>query len=261
MKIIKKKINYFNKSGYLIIKNVFKKKFCEKIKKKLEFAIIKENSFHKRNGFRNFSDKNMVMNCAMYGTEFIKILDNKKFINLVNSILGKNSILYAYTSSSLAPGEGNFSSRMHVDCPRFINNFVTNVGCIIALDDFTMKNGGTEFLPCSHLKDKTPNKKFFDKHKIVLEIKKGSVFYFHGRLFHKGGINLTNNYRHALSFNFCRPWMKQRYNFYQMLSRRVNIINLSKNSRQKLGFFSRPPNSLNEYYGYKCKRSFTQSVE
>ena len=108
-------------------------------------------------------DYGMVMVCPMYGNIFLKLLQNKKLIDPFNKILGKDCIIYAYTSSSMPPNKGNFSNRIHVDCPRFIKNYITNMGCTIALDDFYIENGATQFMPGSHLSAKIPTMSTFMK--------------------------------------------------------------------------------------------------
>ena len=156
-----KEINFFNNNGYLIRKNVFTESQCKKLKKKLIQANKVELEYHKENAkkIKSIKDYGMVMVCPMHDVAFANILGIKKLIEPFNYFLEKDCNVYAFTSSSMPPKSGNFSSRIHVDSTRFIKNYSTNMGCTIALDDFTNENGATQFLPKSHLKQKTPSKR------------------------------------------------------------------------------------------------------
>ena len=252
-----KEINFFNKNGYLIQKNVLTEFQCKKLKRKLIQANKAELEYHKRNRekIKSLKDYGMVMVCPMYDLAFANILGIKKLIEPFDYFLGKDCNVYAFTSSSMPPKSGNFSSRIHVDSTRFIKNYSTNMGCTIALDDFTNENGATQFLPKSHLKQKTPSKRFFEKNKKSFICRKGSVLYFSGRLFHRGGINITSEWRDALTINMCRYWMKPRFNYHILLKKLKK--KLSSEILRKFGFNSVPPSSLDEYYGYNTKRTFT----
>ena len=251
----------FLKNGYIIKKNVLKPNECKKISEILMKAISKEKTLHQK--FKGINSKmkdyGMVMVCPMYGNIFLELLKNKKLIDPFNKILGKDCIIYAYTSSSMPPNGVNFSNRIHVDCPRFIKNYITNMGCTIALDDFTVENGATQFLPRSHLNGKKPTMSKFNKKKKHFVCKKGSVFFFNGRMFHSGGKNTTDSWRHGLTLNVSRYWMKQRFDMRKILKNKVKIKNLNPQIKQKLGFTTLPPNSLEEYYGYGMKKSYINS--
>ena len=46
----------------------------------------------------------------------------------VEAVLGPGCIVYAYTSSSMPPHRSNYSGRIHVDSPRVIPGYMTNLG-------------------------------------------------------------------------------------------------------------------------------------
>ena len=250
----------FSKLGYFIREKVISTNECKKISQLLMKAISKEKRLHQKYKSKNskMKDYGMVMVCPMYGNIFLKLLQNKKLIDPFNKILGKDCIIYAYTSSSMPPNKGNFSNRIHVDCPRFIKNYITNMGCTIALDDFYLENGATQFMPGSHLSPKTPTISTFKKKRKHFVCKKGSVFFFNGRIFHSGGKNSTNSWRHGLTLNVSRYWMKQRFDMRSILKNKIKIKNLDPKIKQKLGFTTIPPSSLEEYYGYGMKKSYSK---
>lgn len=246
-------INNFSKNGYVIVKNVLTKSSIQKLVPSIEKALKKEVQYH---GTKNYSYYGYVLSNPFYGGEFLKILDNKKLVEKFNFILGDPCIIYSYTSSSMPPHSGNDSSKIHVDSPLLIKNFPLRMGVIIPLVDFTIENGCTSYLPKSHNFIKKPDKNYYNKRKKNLIISAGDAWFFDCRLWHAGGINNTNLWRHAITINMCRAWMKQRIDMPELLKNRINIKKLSFTQKQKLGFYSIPPKSYNEYYDKKIKRIF-----
>ena len=81
----------------------------------------------------------------------------------------------------MPPGKTNFSRRIHVDCPRIIPNYITNLGATILLDDFTEENGATYYLPFSHNRQDPPPEEEFTQKSVRLIAKAGSVWFFNAR--------------------------------------------------------------------------------
>ena len=255
-----KRINdAIQKNGFLIVENVIDKELIISLKSSLENAIEKEANWHKH---KSYKDYGMVMVCAMYDKIFIDLLAHPSLMFPFHTMMGEGCIVYAYTSSSMPPKESNYSSRIHVDCPRLIPGYITNMACTIALDDFTENNGATFFLPSSQNVIKLPNQKNFYKNASRFLAPAGSVLFFNARLIHAGGINNSENWRHAITLNICRPWMKQRIDLPRLLmNNNLNIKKINPKALQKLGFQAQIPSSLEEYYAPIKYRKFTQLPE
>jgi len=252
-------LDQINKHGYVIQEKVLSKDFIVCVKHNLLNAIETEKEKYGALGAQNYA---MVMLCALYGEPFNQIFDDDELMRPFNLVLGEQSIVYAYTSSSMPPMGKNYSTRIHVDCPRLIPSHVTNMGATIALDDFTEENGATYFLPNSHTQEDAPKEDQFFKDAKRFLAPAGAVMYFNARLWHAGGLNKTKNWRHALTLNMCRPYMKQRIDIPRaMHSAGLDPSVLSEKSRQKLGFYCQPPSSMDEYYLPLEKRTYRQKTE
>lgn len=254
-----KKINWknfemeFNELGYSVLPQLFDSDFISRCKKELESAIESDNAYHKT---RNHKDYGMVLNCAIHGDSFLHVFKNSAFVNAFEVFLEDTCIVYSYTSSSMPPGATNYSNRVHVDCPRLISNYITNMGAVIALSDFSKENGATYVLPGSQWQASPPTEKEFYERAIQLECKAGDVIYLNSRLWHAGGMNTTADWRHAVTVGMCRGWMKQRLDFPRMLGDKEPL--LPAKSLQKLGFYSQIPASYSEYYAPPELRKFKQ---
>jgi ectoine hydroxylase-related dioxygenase (phytanoyl-CoA dioxygenase family) len=243
--------------GYCIVEDVLSPDFIEKAKNALALAIQSEAEFHKTN---DYSDYGMVLLCSLYDRVFIDLFDNKRLMEPFNLVLGEGCIVYAYTSSSMPPSGGNYSRRIHVDCPRVIESYITNLGATILLDDFTEENGATYFLPNSQMMVEAPDQEFFYQHAERLIAKAGTVWFFNARIWHAGGLNRTDKWRHALTINMVRPWMKQRIDIPRAMTG-IDLKGVSESALQKLGFFAQVPANYDEYYAPFEKRKFKQKTE
>jgi ectoine hydroxylase-related dioxygenase (phytanoyl-CoA dioxygenase family) len=250
-------IEDINGQGYAIVEDVLDPEFILRIKKSLENAIEEEVRYHKGS---DYSDYGMVLLCSLYDKIFCELFDNEKLTGPFNSILGDGCIVYAYTSSSMPPNKTNYSRRIHVDCPRIIPGYITNMGATILLDDFTEENGATYFLPHSQTESTPPSEEYFYANAKRLIAKAGSVWFFNARTWHAGGQNKTGSWRHALTINMVRPWMKQRIDIPRAMSGMDNS-GLSAAALQKLGFLSQVPANYDEYYVPAEQRKFKQKAE
>ena len=70
---------------------------------------------------------------------------------------------------------------------------------------------------------------------------------FDGRVFHRAGDNGTGAWRHALTLNACRSFMKQRFDWVRFIPGRISD-GLSPQARRIIGFDTRLPTSLEEFF-------------
>ena len=250
-------IKSINEQGYYIGNNLLDNQFVSRLRTQLELATENDKMLYSTSS--GYKDYGMVMLCCLYGGEFLTLFDQEQVIKPFEWVLGEGCIVYAYTSSSMPPNQSNYSSRIHVDSPRLIPNYITNIGATILLDDFTEENGATCFLPRSQNLLDAPTKEMFLSESKRVIAKAGSVFYFNARLLHSGGLNKTSNWRHAVTINMVRSYMKQRIDIPRAMSE-LNYV-MSDNVKQKLGFYSQPPVNLEEYYKPISERSYKQKVE
>lgn len=250
-------VREFTATGSVIVHDVLDAEFVAAAKLELEAAIESEVRYH---GTREYKDYGMVLLCALYGGVFWRLFDNPRLIEPFNAILGDGCTVYAYTSSSMPPTRGNYSGRVHVDCPRIIPGYVTNMGATILLDTFTEENGATWYLPNSHEQPEPPDDACFyaDARRVLAPA--GSVWFFNARTWHAGGENRSVRWRHAITINMARPWMKQRLDIPRAMAH-LNLSELSATARQKLGFDAQVPASYDEYYAPPEVRKFKQRVE
>jgi ectoine hydroxylase-related dioxygenase (phytanoyl-CoA dioxygenase family) len=249
-------LQFFVENGYLVLSSFEKQDTCKKMLEELQKAVDED----KDRGPDVF-DTGMVHNCFLRGEKMLAHLSSQRLRKTTDELLCKNAIVYAYQSSSLRPGQGNYGSRVHVDCPRFIPGYRTNLGYVLALHTFTKDNGGTWVLPGSHLRAQIPELSDFEKDAIQLTCEAGDSIFFDGRLVHRAGENLTDQWRHAITINFCRPFMRSRFDFPKMLHQETWMKDLDSSARKYLGFDVRMPSSLAEFYLPLSERLYLPNQE
>ena len=232
----------FNENGAYVVPSVLKTSVVSALHSELTDAIEQDSLT-----YSDVFDVGMVHNCHMRGDKMLALLDDDIFNSWTTFLLHRSCIMYAYQSSSLAPGVGNFGSRIHVDCPRYIPDYITNLGIIFPLDDFTEQNGATHYLPGSHLYEELPSETEFHGNSKRIVAKAGDMIIFNGRLVHAAGTNQTNIHRHSLTINLCRHFMRQRFDYPRMLTER-ELTRMGPDARRLLGMNVRIPATLEEFY-------------
>jgi len=217
--------------------------------KATELATLLERSIH--DDITRFGvdgpDYCMVLNLMARHVEFARLMENDILHKHLTQLLGDTCIIYAYTSSSMPPHNGNYSCRVHVDCPRVIPGYITNIGIMIALTDFTEENGATWFMPNSCEREALPTEEHFFTSAVRVFPKAGDAVFFNARTVHMGGRNRTDTPRHALTMNVCRSFMRQRFDYPRLVPQEI-VNQLGETGRRFLGYNVRMPTSLDEYY-------------
>lgn len=252
----KQALDFFETNGYLIVPSFENLNNCGLILNELEKAIDEDSK-----NYPDVFDAGMVHNCFLRGKTMLAHLSSLSLRYATDTLLCRNAIVYAYQSSSLRPGQGNYGSRVHVDSPRFIPGYRTNLGYVLALQAFTHNNGGTWVLPGSHLTKNIPDLHEFEKCAIQLNCNVGDAIFFDGRLVHRAGENRSNQWRHAITINFVRPYMRSRFDFPKMLIQESWVNDLDDSAKKFLGFDVRMPSSLSEFYLPNSKRFYLPNQE
>lgn len=246
----------FAKNGYLIVPAFESLGQCEAIRNELQAAVDSDI-----NNSPNNIDIGMVHNCFLYGKAMRGQLSSKNLRKATDELLCMNAIMYAYQSSSLPPGKENYGSRIHVDSPRFITGYRTNLGFILALNSFNKENGATWVLPGSHLSKNTPSHEEFEIGANQLICNEGDAIFFDARLWHRAGKNYTREWRHSITINFCRPYMRSRFDFPKMLAEHTWVKEMDISARKFFGFDVRMPASLAEFHLPESKRLYLPNQE
>lgn len=221
--------------GFHVLEGFLKPEDCDFFKQRLAAATEQDSS-----------ESHHIHDLLARDVAFCALLEDPRLQQLVEPLLGRAWVMYAFTTSSIPPSGINYGHRIHVDSPRLIPGYPTNVGLIWALDPFTSENGGTEVLPGSHHSEVVPNSELFEANRVQVHCGAGSLVVFQARLFHRAGANRTLQWRRSLTMNVCRPFMKQRMDWVRLIPKDFSDV-LNDQARRLIGFDTRIPTSMEEY--------------
>jgi len=238
--------------GYAIIPDVLDQTDVTVLRGVLD-RLVSEDLAH--TDPRRRPDDWMSFNGVLRDAAIADVVTHPKILPHVEAILGSSCIMYACVSSSMPPNGTNYSRRVHVDSQRVIPSYPTNIGVLTALTDFTDQNGATRLLPGSFERLDAPSQAEFDSDAQTVYPAAGDALIFNARTWHAGGINHTDQPRHALTVNYCRSYMRQHFDFARMVPA-DRAAGLSPILRRLLGFDVRMPTSLDEYYVDETERLY-----
>lgn len=117
--------------------------------------------------------------------------------------------------NSLAPGaEAQFlhQDEMLYDRFPFPPDYEILINSLWALTEFTEEMGATRVVPGSHTAG--VGAQFSAEDSLPIEMKRGSVLIFSGKLYHGGGANRSEQIRRAIDIGFSVGWVRQVKNQY-----------------------------------------------
>ena len=175
---------------------------------------------------------------------FLYLLELPRLLEIVDATVGKTAILHTqngFILPSLDNPPDVFQNKWHQDFPRVLNGYLASINIFVCLDDFNEATGATQIMPNTHQREMpgvfTP---------VTIECKAGDAFVFDSTLWHRAGVNSSGKDRCAINHQFTRAWIKQQLDYPRALE--WLETSLSERTQQILGFYSRVPSSLTEYY-------------
>jgi ectoine hydroxylase-related dioxygenase (phytanoyl-CoA dioxygenase family) len=156
-------------------------------------------------------------------------------------------ILHACNPVGGLPKKLNYVHNIHRDTRTFIPEYHFRINMLVMLNDFTEENGATQVLAGSHRSSEPPDEDFFNDNYIQLLGQAGTVVLFNSYLWHRAGLNVTEENRVALTLSYGPAFIKPQMDYARLLGESYGS-DLSELTRQVLGYNSRVPTSLSEWY-------------
>jgi ectoine hydroxylase-related dioxygenase (phytanoyl-CoA dioxygenase family) len=185
----------------------------------------------------------------------LKLLEQRYCESQIRHFLKGNYILNSLGAVINLKDDKPYVQNIHRDIRSFTGDFKIMIQMMIVLDDFTIENGATYFLSGSHKRDDKPADDYFYNNAERATVKKGSIILFDSNLWHSAGKNNTDGKRRTLTMAFTRPFFKQQLDYPRVLGYTFGE-GLNEYLRQVLGYNSRVPENLNEYYQPVEKRMY-----
>lgn len=164
-------------------------------------------------------------------------------------------ILNSFGGAINKANSASYANRVHRDIRTYSGDSRLILNTLLMLDDFTEDNGATKLLSGSHILEEKPTDAYFEEHSEKALGKKGSILFFNSNVWHAGGTNTTTASRTSVTPMYSKPFMKQQFDYSRAIGYE-NVENMEDEMKQVLGYFSRVPCSLEEWYQPPEKRMY-----
>lgn len=148
----------------------------------------------------------------------------------------------------------SYANNIHRDIRSYSGEMPLLLNTLVMFDDFTIDNGATYLMTGSH---KThPHLPTEEEFHAVAEraiAKAGSVLIFNSNLWHRAGKNITDFPRRSVTPMYCKPFIKQQYDYPRAMGYEVQH---SAWLKQVLGYNARIPATLHEWYQPRENRMY-----
>lgn len=239
--------------GYSLIEGALTDGQCDLLRKSMLEATRRFDPVE--GSERSYLDKYQIHDLFNQDANFVRLLEDPRLQQIISPHLGPFWIMYAATSSAVPPQGKNYANRIHTDSPRFSKDYTFNMGVIWTLDEYTSDNGALRVLPASHHLDQEPSPEYFEKNAVPVLCPRGSLIFFHAGLYHQAGENRTDDWRCSMTMNVCRSFMKPRMDWVRFVKDDISE-SLNDQARRLLGFDTRVPTSLEEFFLPESERLY-----
>jgi ectoine hydroxylase-related dioxygenase (phytanoyl-CoA dioxygenase family) len=148
-----------------------------------------------------------------------------------------------------------FQLRFHMDFPRVLSGHLMSVNVLVAVDPFTADNGATLVVPGSHQSPTPPPDDVLRSKAVAVECPAGSMVVFDSTLWHAAGSNVSGADRLGINHQFTRSYLKQQIDYVRALGDDL-VLAQPPRTQQLLGWYTRVPTSLDEYYRPEPERLY-----
>ncbi|MDB5336426.1 MAG: phytanoyl-CoA dioxygenase [Planctomycetaceae bacterium] len=242
-----------NDRGWIQLAGVVSPPLIDRLRFDLQRASLACRAIQQRNGLLGNID-GTVHHVVGQGESFLELIDVLP-VGIIERYFEAKFILNSFGGVINLRNHPSYVCTVHRDLRTYSGSTPAMLNLLLMLDDFTLENGATYLLSASHKADICPtDADFFLKAERAIGAA-GSVVLFNSNLWHAAGINTTDIPRRALTLTFTRPFIKPQFDYPRMLGY-DRAEQFSELRKQILGYYSRIPATLEEWYQPPARRMY-----
>ncbi len=239
----------FSELGYLVVRQQCSPELVDELRNLIDSDL---------KYWRQFLDVNRPKESGSLAHHVLVQKHWRSFLNelepleLFALLLGEKPIVNTFGINNNRSDGGLYHHRNHVD-QKFISDekLPSLINLLLFVDNFSEENGATWIYP-KNLHNFNSAVATNDRGLQICG-QAGDLLIWDSRMLHRAGSNLSGSNRRAVSIMLSRPWIKPQFNYLSGLSE-YDIATLSDTQKQLLGYGSRIPNSLDDWYFPKGQR-------
>lgn len=187
-----------------------------------------------------------------FDDHFLRFLELPEVLAVVDNTVSDTAILHLQNGlvlPSFPKGEvpETFQTTFHQDFPRYLNGYLASINLFFAIDEFREDNGATIVVPGTHQRPGRPPDTYLEANKLPVVCPAGSMLVFDSTLWHAAGANVSGKDRLAINHQFTRSFFKPQMDYVRALGD-AKVLEQEPRTQQLLGWYTRTPTSLADYY-------------
>jgi ectoine hydroxylase-related dioxygenase (phytanoyl-CoA dioxygenase family) len=249
--------------GICFLRNQIEENLIEDLRNAVDVSFVKHRDIQIALN-NEINSEGIALNVFNDDFAYIKLLEKLLELGIIkdleNNFFKSKFILNSMSALDNKPNSTNFSAIVHRDIKFFSKDLPIMLNGLVLLDDFTIENGATMLLPYSHKIEEKPTDFSFIADCIRAVGKKGDILLFNSNIWHCSAPNKTNERRRAIPLTFSKSCIKQMFDYTKSIEE-DSMYNFSDDMKQLLGFDSRVPSSLYEWYLPADKRFYKKNQD
>ncbi|OQW91668.1 MAG: hypothetical protein BWK78_03965 [Thiotrichaceae bacterium IS1] len=238
--------------GYMVVEDVLDHSFLETTKAAMYQVQDKIHQDLGKARLKEAGELGVLRLMMKYDPYFIKFLEIPEVLAVVDKTVSETAVLHLQNgfilpSFSVSETPRVYQNTFHMDFRRVLNGYLATLNILFTIDEFTAKNGGTLVVPGTHQKQQPPLPDYLETYAVAVECPPGSMIVFDSTLWHAAGNNVSGKDRVAINHQFTRSYFKPQIDYVRALGEAV-ICSQPARTQQLLGYYTRIPTSLDEYY-------------
>jgi ectoine hydroxylase-related dioxygenase (phytanoyl-CoA dioxygenase family) len=187
-----------------------------------------------------------------FDDHFLRFLELPEVLAIVDNTVTNTAILHLQNGlvlPSFPQGQvpTTFQTTFHQDFPRHLDGYVASINVFFAIDEFRGDNGATLLVPGTHQRADRPPDGYLHRQAVPSICPAGSMLLFDSTLWHAAGANVSGADRLAINHQFTRSFFKQQLDYVRALGTE-KVLAQPPRTQQLLGWYTRTPTALDEYY-------------
>ena len=232
--------------GWVVVAQVIDAPLIARLCRELDHATENCRRIRERNGLAADAD-GTAHHLVGQGESFLELLSRKPLDAALRRYFAGPYILNSLGGVTNRREQKSYVGKIHRDLRTFSAPLHLMVNMLVMLDDFTEQNGATWLGSGTHRSPEAPDPaRYFSTAERALG-RAGDVLLFDSNLWHAAGENTTDQPRRAITPTFTKPFMKQQFDYPRAIGDAAGQ-SLPEDLRQILGFNSRVPATLDEWY-------------
>jgi ectoine hydroxylase-related dioxygenase (phytanoyl-CoA dioxygenase family) len=237
--------------GFFVLKDVVQKDFLTSVRAAMYEAQKKITAIVGHEKLRAAGEVGVLRTMFRFDPIFFKFLEMPEVLRIVDITVSNSAIMHlqnGFILPSLPPNDTPkvFQNRFHRDFKRILNGYMCSINTFFAIDDFNENNGATLVVPGTHQVNEEPSLEYSQKNAIPLVCPAGSMVVFDSTLWHAAGVNSSGKDRLAINHQFTRSYIKQQVDYVRSVD--ISKLGLHERTKQLLGWYTRIPTSIEDFY-------------